>query len=278
MKPIYYLLLLGFFSCKTQRYIYAPTAPNIPYFTEKGNSKLSVLYSEGSNGVNNINQQIILPEEKKNNGLDIQAAYAISNQFALISNYATRAEYDTYGKDYNIFDTSFNKYKRFCFDVGAGFFIPLNKRKTLTYNIYGGLGLGNFKITDNGFKGGLPYERIYKSNTIKYFLQGGFNFMPSPYFRFSFSGKFSFVHFQQSETSYTNSEIQYFYFDKISNNTITFFEPTFNMQLGVPKVQWLKIEGSLYSCSGLPNDYPAVRGIGGSIGLTVDINQLFKKN
>jgi hypothetical protein len=276
MGKIYSIVLLVMivcsFSCRTQRYIYSPAAPAIPYFLKKGDSKLSAFYSSGDNGVNTINQEIILPHRKANDGFDIQAAYALTNHWAVMFNQFYRKEIDTYSKDKNVFDTSIVNYKRNIAELGVGYFVALNSKKTVTYNIYGGIGIGKFSINENGYdNSSVPYVRYLDNNITKTFLQGGFNFILSEYIRFSLGGRLSFVHYGKNYTSYTAYEQQYFSLDKIAENTIGFFEPTFNMQLGIPKVNWVKIEGSVTTCSSPPTNYPASRGFNASIGLTFDI-------
>jgi hypothetical protein len=271
------IIVVIFTSCRTQRYVYSPSAQNIPYFKEKGDSKISVFYSEGDNGLSNTNQQLVVPEKKKNNGFDIQAAYALTNHWAVMFNYYQRRELDFYNHYANIFDTSYISYKRFIAEVGFGYFVPLNRRKTITYNIYTGIGLGKFSFIDTGYNiNSARYSRYFDNKITKMFLQGGFNFMPSKYFSFSVSGRFSFVHYGANNSSYSATEQQYFYLDKISNNTLTFWEPTLSMQLGIRKLEWLKIEGSITSSTVLPNGYPAIRSLNASIGLTVDPLKIFK--
>ncbi len=279
MKPLFYLLALvtTLASCRTQRYVYAPSPPNISYFKQKGDFKLTAFYSNGDNGINNANQQIILPVKKSNDGFDIQSAYAFSNHWACMLSFFQRKEVDAYGINGNIFDTSLVNYKRKLTEFGIGYFFPLNKSKTITYNIYGGVAVGSFSFIDAGTdKNSVAYSHYFENKITKPFLQGGFNFMPSKYIRFSFTGKFSFVHFSNNNTSYSSVEQQYFYLDKISDNTLTFFEPTFNLQLGIPKADFLKLEMGITASSGLPTYYPAVRGFNASIGLSLNFSALKK--
>lgn len=272
------IIVCFLFSCRTQRYIYAPSTPSIPYFQQKGDSKLSIIYSEGGNGTNNLNQQIIIPTKQRNNGVDLQAAYAITNHIAIMFNNYNRNETDTYGKIGNLYDTSTINYKRNIIELGVGYYLALNKRKTITYNIYGGVGLGKFSITENGIdKTLLPYNRYNTNNIIKYFIQNSFNFMSSEYVKLALGGRVLFVNYGSNNTSYTTSELEYFHLNKIENNTLLFFEPMLNMQLGIPQVNWIKIEGSIAFCSSPPTSYPASRGFNASVGLTIDVPKIFSK-
>jgi hypothetical protein len=69
------IITIAFFSCRTPRFIYSPAPPNNPYFREKGESKLAAYYSVGADDDESA--------EEYNEGFDLQAAFAISNHFAL---------------------------------------------------------------------------------------------------------------------------------------------------------------------------------------------------
>lgn len=261
-----------FISCNTPRYIYSPSPPNNPYFSEKGESKLSAYYSSGGDD-NTITGE-------RNNGFDIQGAYAISSNWALITGYFNRKERDvySYGK-YNFFDSSNIAYKRALADIGAGYFFPLGDFRSVSFNIYGGFGFGKFSFNDNGTdKSGNVYARYHNSKITKWYLQPSLNAMPGKYFRASFTGKFSFVHYGNISTSYTDDEQQYFYLDRIKNKTIFFVEPSFNMQIGIPKCDWLKLDGS-FTFSSDPYDNNSrieARSFNASIGLSFDLFKLKK--
>ena len=103
--------------------------------------------------------------------------------------------------------------------------------------------------------------------------------MPGNYVRFSFAAKFSYVHYGKVQTSYTFDELTYFGLDEIANKTVHFFEPSFNIQFGVPEYPWIKIDtevsGTSYYHSGSP--HLNVRSSNGSIGLSFDFSKMKKK-
>lgn len=259
-------------SCNTPRYIYSPSPPNNPYFKEKGESKLSAYYSSG--GDNNT------LDGGKNNGYDIQGAYAIANNWALTAGYFNRKERDVYSNGtYNFFESSVVDYKRNLTDVGGGYFLPLNIKRNISFNVFGGLAFGRFSFTDKGMdKQGLSYNRFHNSRIVKWYIQPSFNIMPGKYFRASFINKFSFAHYGNIATSYTDEELQYFFLDRIKNKTIFFFEPTFNMQVGIPKCEWIKIDGGFTFSSDPFEDVSRIeaRNFNASIGLSFDLSKLKK--
>lgn len=268
---ILFVCVISLASCISPRYVYSPSPPNNPYFTEKGQSKLTAYYSSGE--IDNALQG------EKNNGFDIQGAYAIGDNWALTTGYFFRNERNVYTYDYNFFDSSTVSYKRGLADIGGGYFLPLNKKRNLSFNFFTGLALGKFSFNDNGVdKSGADYSRFHRSNIVKWYIQPSFNILPGKYFRASVITKFSWVHYGNISTSYTHDELQYFYLDRIKNITLFFIEPTYNMQVGIPKCEWLKIDGGVtftsypYSSA----SYIQSRNFNASIGLSFDFSKLKK--
>ena len=264
--------ILFLFSCNTPRYIYAPSVPNNPYFTEKGQAKLSAYYSAGGNS----NPR----DDEKNRGFDLQGAYAIGDNWALTVGYFNRRERDVYPHyDYNFFDSSVLNYKRNVMDIGGGYFLPLDRGKNVSVNLFGGVGFGKFSFTDRGVdKSGLAYSRFHSSRIVKWYAQPSLNALPGRYFRASFIFKLSFVHYGNISTSYTSDELNYFSLDKIKGKTIFYFEPAFNMQLGIPDCDWMKIDGGLNFATDpyRNNTRIEARSFNAFIGLCFDLSALKK--
>jgi hypothetical protein len=273
----YIILLLLFYSCKTPRYIYSPSAPNNPYFTEKGQTKLSGYFSSGGDD-NSL-------AGEKNNGFDLQAAHSIADNWALTASYYNRKEKDVYPyKGHNFFDSSAVYYQRNLTEIGGGYFMMLSPPNgsyfrngaTITFNVYVGAGIGKFSIRDNGRDtSGLVYSRYHNSNVTKWFIQPSFNFITGKYFRFSLIDKISFIHYGNISTSYTAVELNYFELDRLSGRTVNFFEPSFNMQIGIPRLDWLKIDGGFTFTSGLGlKDAPNLKSrcFNASIGISFDFS------
>jgi len=257
------LLILGS-SCHTPRYIYSPPPPPINYFTQKGDSKVTAYYSTGTSDGS---------KGSFNRGLDLQAAYAFTNHWAVSLSYYHRSERDIYPSwwgDKNIFDNSRVDYKRHVVEVGAGYFFFINQRKTNTFNIYGGIAGGGFNLNDNGIDAyNNAYNRVYQTNFTKYIIQGGFNFMPSSNCHLSFSERLSYVHFGSGNTSYSPNELSFFNLDRIADKTFFYYEPTFNLQFGIKNCNWIKLDVSATAIVHGSDDSPEVRGLNGSIGITV---------
>lgn len=275
------LALLCLTACRIERarrYVYATESANNPFFQKKNDSKIAgYYYGDG---------------EQKNDGISIQGAYAITDRCIVAASYSSKRETQTYNYDSlrfsyggfwtryaetNIYDSSVINYKRKFYDVAIGYFIPLDKRKTVTYSIYGGVAFGKFSADDNGLDStGKKYNRYYGANMQKWYIQGAFNFMPIDNFKVGFGGKFSFLNYRNINTSYASTELSYFYLDKISGNSLFFWEPYMCIQIGVPKLNWLRIDGQLALSSALPENYPKARTFSASIGLSIDISKMKK--
>jgi len=278
------VLILSLYSCNTNRYIYSASAPNNPYFTKKGESKLTADYSSlgKSESTTSSSGDITSSANQKgfSNGLDLQGGYAISNHLAFIAGYQNKREKDIYDHSAVIipFKSSTVKYRRNLFETGIGYYVALNSEKTITFNFYTGIAGGKFSFNDNGIDtSNLSYTRYHSANIRKWFLQPSFNFMPGNYIRFSVILRTSFVHYGHINTSYTASEIMAFSLGNIVNKTLDFYEPATNLQFGIPKYSWIKLDLTLAAVAGDPFYAKSIRHLNSSIGLSVDFSKMKEK-
>lgn len=278
MKTNYFIQLIVicivFAGCRTPRFIYSPAPPNNPYFREKGESKLAAYYSTAADE-NDL-------DDEYNNGLDLQAAYAISNNWAVTADHFKRSEKDVV-RDYNsssTFDSSIIRYKRHLTSFGGGYFFPITKDKNIMFNVYGGLGFGEFSFTDNGRSNSTPISRYYSSNMTKWYIQPAVNFFAGKYIRTGLIGKISWVHYGDASTSYTPFELDYYDLNALPGKTLSFFEATWNMQVTFKKMEWFYIDGGL-TVSSDPfynnNINLEARNFNASIGLSIDFSKMKKK-
>ena len=277
MKKIFFIIAFGcaiiLSSCTYSRYIYTASPANNPYFTEKGQSKLTGYYSNNAdedrnNGDNNT--------KSKADGVDVQAAYAISKNWALTTSFYHRNE-----KDFTLesSENHFVHYKRDLFEVGGGAFLPLNKRKSLTVNFFAGLAFGRFSFTDQNISQG--YDRFHNAAITKFYFQPSFNYILDEYFRIGLILKPVFVHYGNIQSDYTEGEKESYGLNLIENNTVSFFEQEWNIQLGLPQIPWIKLDAALSTTNPFLHDiqsFGSVRGGNVSIGLTFDFSKMKKKS
>lgn len=273
---LFTVIIIGLFSCNTNyRYIYTASPANNPYFIQKGESNLTANYSSANN---------IRPVNKYAAGIDLQAAYALSDHWAITTSYYNRREKDEFSSlQTGPFENSTVRYKRNLFDIGGGYFVVLNKRKTITFNSYGGISLGKFSFMDDGIdSSGADYSRYHHNAIRKWYFQPSFNFMPGEYIRFSYATKFSFVHYGNIQTSYTPEELKYLYLNKVDHETLPFIEPSLNVQFGLPKIPWINLDAGISWTFNPTNIFilgggVKVRGFNSSIGLNFDFSKLKRK-
>lgn len=269
-KPILFLIVaaIAFTSCRSYRHVYSPAPAMNPFFTEKGNSHLAAFYSGGDGNTGN-------GKRDKNEGLDLQAAYAITSRLALTTSYFFRRERDLYPDDF--YDTSTVNYKRQIGDFGIGYFLPLDSRRISVFNLYAGLGVGKFSIRDQGLNSSsTPYSRFHNARVMKGYLQPSFNFFAGDNFCIGFAGRFSFVRYNSISTDYDDGEQTYFHLDVLRRKTLGFFEPSMNIQFRFPGATWLRTEAALGFASNWNNNFPAARTLNASVGLAFDFGA-FKK-
>jgi hypothetical protein len=272
-------------ACHTPRYVYAPSPPNNPYFKKKGDSKIAGYLSIGGRDGTNTDGYNGNYSGGYNRGNDLQAAYALTDHWALSFDHFYRKEKDQYNFYSNrIFDTSTVNYRRNITSIGAGYFTGLNKKRKLTFNVYGGMGFGKFSINDKGFDNvSAAYTRFHTAHITKWFIQPGFNFMPGYYFWCSFTTRYVFAHYTDVRTSYSEDELYSLNLSNLNNKTLVLFEPSFNMQFGIPHCPWLAINtGFSFSANmtGGNNDGYGnyrTRGTTAFLGISLNLSKINRK-
>lgn len=231
--PVFSLLFVLGSCTTTNRYIYTASPPNNPYFEKKGDSKIAAYYSD------NGNSSIL---GMKANGFDLQTGYAITDHISIIAGYYNRKEKES-EKEYNR-PSYFVTYKRELLDGGIGFFTPVNNKKTIFVNFYAGFGSGQFSFNDQ--------SNFYENKLNKWFFQPAITFRTGAYVRFFVSPKVTYVQFKQGRTNFTADDIERNGFGTIRNRSELFFEPSLNIQLSLPQIPWLRVDGII---SFVTNDY-----------------------
>jgi hypothetical protein len=273
-KKIAVLFVTSFvlISCKPPRYIYSPAPANNPYFRERGESKIAAYYSTSGSD----NEQ----EKEYDNGLDLQAAYALSDHWALTADYYKRNEKQVeVDADEPFFQSATIRYNRKTTSFGTGYFTPLDKKKSIMFNVFTGIGFGQFSFDDYGLDYGTGYRRYYKNDVTKWYIQPSFNFFAGKYLRTGLIGKISWVHYSKMETNYTQPELDYLEMNLLSRRTFSFFEFTWNMQVTMEKMKWLHLDGGITLCTEAFRNYADLeaRNFNASIGLSLDFSKMKNK-
>jgi len=265
------ILLVGLTSCRQYRYVYAGSKINTPMLKEKNESRINGSYSSGeSKGV---------ADSSHNRAIDFQAAYALSNHFALTAAYVSRNESDQFSEDFNtnsrsLFSSSFIRYRRQFTEIGAGYFFQ--HRRNTVLSLYGGAGFGRLRFDDSGLRDSLLYSRQFSAQMMKVFIQPGVSFLKEKGISIDLSMRFSWVDYSNIQSSYTATEEELLHLNGLgSANPILFVEPAFTFSIPAPKLNWLRIEAGYNTV--LNYTYWNVRNANFFIGLTTDPFKLIGK-
>lgn len=277
--PIINFLLLSFccillFSCYTPRYVYSPAAHNVPLLVQKGDSKIAINYSSNLSSKRTSGEQVYL---SRSNGMDAQAAYAVSNKFALQLNYFYRKEQN--GGNYTSYrDSAVIQYKRKLTELGAGYFTKLHPGGNLIFQVFAGLGFGNFSFTDNGKDDNrLDYSRYHKAGIIKYYVQPAIMYQYKKQVAASLSSRFSIINFRDIKTDYTQAEQRNFELDSIARSPAVFWEPAFINTIGFKKLPGLRLEYQFGMSILMSRRFIDARSFNFSMGMQADLPVLLKK-
>jgi hypothetical protein len=274
MRIVHFLLagLLFFTSCYTPRYLYSPSAHNVPVLVNKGDSKLAAYLSSNlSSKKNNYNRV----NESKNRGFDLQAAYAFSNHFAVQASYFNRVESNNGYKNGGNLDSAFIHYKRNLTEAGFGYFVPLNDDNEAMFQVFAGAGKGRFSFTDNGKdETGNAYNRSHQATITKWYIQPALMLRSEDNFASSFSSRFSFINFSSIKTNYTPAELTYYKLDGLANGSVAFWEPALTITFGFKKLPGIQFESQAGTSIRLTNRYLNYRAFNFSLAIVLDLPKL----
>lgn len=274
LKPRSYLpLFIGIFlcSCYSPRYIYSPSATNVPVLNHKGDSKLALYYSGSSLG---------RKEEKffYNYGFDMQSAYALNKHWALLFNQSNRYEKNSGDFDALRLDSAVITYKRSVTEIGGGYFTPFFDSSHLSFQFMGGLGIGKFTMHDNGKDAANQYySRYHEVGITKAFLQPALQVRYSKYFTTSFAARFSILWYHGIKTNYTAAEQESFLLNELTQSPKTFWEPAVINSFSLKKLPAYRFELQFDFASLVSSRFVDYRSVNVSIGAMVDLSELKRK-
>lgn len=251
-------------ACESPRYAYTPAAHNVPVLTKKGDAKIGALYSNAPPTDDNYNDERMYSHT---NGLDVQGALAVSDNWAIQASHFQRWERNTGGPD-----TANIKYRRNLTDIGGGYYFAMNKRKTNFFQFFAGAGFGKFDFTDHSIQG----DYFHESNIFKFYFQPAFIFRSKGSFSTSIALRGSIIKYYGIKTNYTNAQLSNYRLQDLDYRAKFFFEPAFVSSFGFKNLPGLRIEfqGSLSLIAAYdPFDYHPVNL---SIGSYVDFGSLRK--
>jgi len=224
-----------FSSCYTPRYVYSPAAHNVPVLTQKGDSKLAGGLS--ANLFANTNAGGFA------RGFDLQAAYATGNHLAVMVNYFHRKERNGGNFDAGYRDSSVIRYKRNLTELGIGWYTMLGSSELAAFQVFAGIGTGQFSFTDDGHDAGMNYySRFHKAKITKYFLQPAVMVRSPKNFVASLSSRFSLISFHHINSNYTAAELDNYKLDSLAYSPHLFWEPAVINSFGFNQLPGIRFE------------------------------------
>ncbi len=270
----FFCLPFLFSACYTPRYVYSPAAHHVPLLTKKGDINLTAYYStpfavKSKDATENI--------KVKNFGTDIQAAMAFNKHWALQAAYFTRKETND-GNYQAITDSAITRYQRNGIDVGIGYFTSLPGRVNSPFQVFAGMGSGNYNFSDEGKDlNGLSYTRFHHAKARKFYIQPAIILQPSKNYSTAFSSRFSVIKFHNIKTSYNFAELNNYKLDSIAVASTVFWEPALINSISFKKLPGIQIQIQAGFAFLLTKNFVDSRPFNFSIGLNAELQKIFKR-
>lgn len=277
LKKVYLLpfILIFFASCIIPRYMYSPSAQNVPVLVKKGDSKLSASYS---NNILNESFAQSSPnmEKDKGRGFDIQSAVAITDHFAIQANYYKRSE-SNYEASSNTGNNNVVNYKRKLTEIGIGYFTSLHRKDKVMLQVFSGAGNGMFSFTDiTKDRNNNLFTKQHQAGVFKFYVQPAMMFRIKENFALSVATRLSILKFSNIKTDYPVTELDNYNLDGLAYGSHTFFEPAFINTFGFNKLRGLQFEYQLGFSFQVNERKISYRELNFSLGILLDIPKIFK--
>lgn len=263
------------FSCYTPRYVYSPSAQNVPLLTEKGDAKFGALYSTNLTGTKTIDDQSF---KGNSNGVDLHAAYAVSKSVAVQANFFSRSEING-GNFSGISDSSVIRYKRNLTEVGIGYFTNISEAELgqLSFQVFAGLGSGEFSFTDNSKdNNGLQTFNMHKAKVTKFYIQPAIMVRNKKKSMAAVSSRFSIINYGNVKTDYSADQLAIYELSELTKGPVVFWEPTFVNAIGIADLP-IRVEYQVGLSVLMSRRFIDSRSFNFSIGIQSDFSKLFKK-
>ncbi|MCY7292778.1 MAG: hypothetical protein LH615_11425 [Ferruginibacter sp.] len=285
LAPGICIFLLSSCFSTTPKYLFAPNSTNLLELKNKGDLKAAVNYSSTSH------PNRILEENssgrQRSNGVDLQTAFAISNNIAVKLDGFTKRETDRSINTVNNPYRYFLKYKRSGAEISVGYYKFFGDNKQVALNIFAGVGAGKTSFTGT-YRLDSINNYFYNASHTKLFLV--------PSVRFNFTENYSlclgykitsvdFYNINTNDVGLTKGLYKSFadeksvYGDFVIENEFGFKKIQgfkFHIQFGVSKLftyfDYIDDVGA-----SVINEQYQYNNRFASIGLVADLKSLFKK-
>lgn len=244
-------LALCLLSTACNHVYYAPNTPNAPLLREKGESRITALYTAGA--------------DSEYGGGEVQLAHAIGNKTGLIASGFFGGHEEIVNTNQAGSDIEYGKGRYL--EVGVGRFTELKKGSNWRAEMYAGLGSGNVNSR-------FSFGDFARTGFTKVFLQPAIAYRISR-FEMAFVPRLNYVSWRVEDASITNSANA----DHLSeinairnNNSFFGFEPSLLVRGGNRQ---LKVQAALtllnYNLGNNPSGEDLAENLNLSIGLSFNL-------
>ena len=240
MKVAVFLFSISFcmYSCYSPRYVYSPSTQNIPLLHKKNDLEFSAFYAGSINAFKE--------KGNSNQGLDVQAAWALGYHFAAMFNESFR--WETNGGNDSFFpnDSSLLSYKRNFAEFGIGYFTLMRDNQKMQFQLFGGMAFGASDIADDYVSNNIHTSKYHNSAVTKIFIQPAIVYSPLKNFSGALSSRLTEIIFTHIHTNYTSTELDNYILDSLTVSPVFFWEPAVTYTFGFKKLPLkLRIQGSI---------------------------------
>ena len=253
--------------------MYSPAAHNVPVLVKKGDSKLAFNYS--LNAADKASDKNVYKDGKVR-GYDLQAAYAVTNNWAVQFNYVHRTEQNSGDFGPGLRDSTVIDYRRRLTEIAAGYFHQLDNNKRVLFQVFAGVGFGKFGFTDNGRDyNGVLRSRYHHMDITKVFIQPAVMIRSKNNFAASLSSRNSIIYFRNIKTNYTATELNNYTLDSLNYRPKFFWEPALVNNFGFKKLPGVQLEFQMGFAFLMSRQFADYRSFNVSAGLLFDLPKLF---
>jgi hypothetical protein len=223
-------------------YYYVPPTQNVPLFREKNEVRITA----------NVSNDVGV-------GVDIQAAYAMTDKFAIMTSFSSvKDEYEN--------DLGKGNY----FDLALGYYKPLDKN--IVFEIYGGFGSSTQNHKYSYYNDGSPGSEAHLS-FVKLFLQPSFGYTSNG-FDVAVTAGLSNVIFREINNRVYQGSVHYEGVNLLSQNKSSFlFEPSLTLRGGW---KYAKVQAQILYSKNLSHPELNFFSYRSSLGLTFAFAERFK--
>ena len=266
----------------TPKYLFAPNSTNLMEVKSKGDIKAAVNYSSTSHPVNDDNSS-----RQKSSGIDVQSAFAVSNNIALKLDGFTKWETDRSVNTVNNPYKYFLKYKRTGAEMSVGYYKFLGDNKQVALNLFAGLGAGKTSFTGT-YRLDSINNYFYDANHTKLFLVPSIRFNITDNYAISLGYKITSVHFYNINTN--DVGLTKGLYKSFADKRSVYGDFAFENELGFKKLEGLKFHVQ-FGISKLFTYFEYIDDMGNAninqqyqynnsfatIGLVADVKKLYRK-